>query len=722
MSPFRNVFNTLSKCYKKAFNFISRWNNPLLEPSGLPYGAPPLDKVKVRHFLSAQEVGIKEAKRDIEAIKTNPLPATFENTIEALEFSGRTLNRVMGIFGNIIAAASTKSLQGIEEELKLAAVKHGNDVMLDADLFKRVKDVYDQRDSLKLSDEQRMLLEETYKGFVRSGALLDETQKTRLREISEKMSELRTKYKNNNLKSTAAYQKVIDDEAQLAGIPDRAKAAYREAAEAAKMPGKFLIKLSPPPVDVMSYCENRSLREEISRALSNIAYKGEFDNTKNAMEIARLRHEAAGIMGFDSHAAFVLDNRMAKTPEAVNDFLAANEKVYRPAAEEYLQKVKDYAQKTDGITDFKPWDMAYYSRRLKEEEFSLSMESLRPYFDLEKVLDGMRKHAEKLFNIDMTEVKGKYPVYHEDVKVYEVTDKKTGEMIGLFYGDYYARPGAKTNGAWMNTFRNRGIEGGENQFAIVTNVCNFQKPTKDHPTLLSLDEVRTVFHEFGHGLHALLAKGDYPSLTGTNVKWDFVELPSQLQENWAKQKEVLDTFAVHYKNGDLLSEDLIKKVNDMDNFDAGYAGLRQTFLGKLDMAWHGGDPKTIKSVEELEDKLIAETWLFPRAAGPMSTSFGHIFSGGYSAGYYSYKWAEVLEADMFEEFEQKGLYDRATGDRLRDTIYAQGGTRDPMEIFKDAKGREPDPNALFRREGLLPQNDNATPKAERKSGPQGPKH
>lgn len=695
--------------------------NPLLEPSKLPYGAPPLDSVKVEHFLPAQKIGIEEAKRDIDAIKNNKSPATFENTIEALEFAGRTLSRVMTVFGNISAANSSDEIRAIETPLKVAATKHGNDIMMDADLFKRVKDVYDQRDSLKLSGEQRMLLEETYKGFVRSGALLDETQKARLREISERMTELRTEYKNNSLKSVAAYQKVIDDVSELEGVPMRAKAAYSEAAEAAGMPGKFVIKLSPPPLDIMAYCENRALREEISRALSNVAYKDAYDNTANAMEIAKLRHEAAGIMGFDSHAAYVLDNRMAKTPEAVQDFLSKNEKVYRPAAEEYLQKVKDYAQKTDGITDFKPWDMAYYGRKLKEETFNLSMESLRPYFDLEKVLEGMRKHAEKLFNIDMTEVKGKYPVYHEDVKVYEVTDKKTGEMIGLFYGDYYARPGAKSGGAWMNTFRNRGIEDGENQFAIVTNVCNFQKPTKEHPTLLSLDEVRTVFHEFGHGLHALLARGDYTSLTGTNVKWDFVELPSQLQENWAKQKEVLDTFARHYQNGDLLPEDLIKKANDMDNFDAGYVGLRQTFLGKLDMAWHAGDPTTIKSVEDLEDKLIAETWLFPRSAGPMSTSFGHIFSGGYSAGYYSYKWAEVLEADMFEEFEQKGLYDRATGDRLRDTIYAQGGTRDPMDIFKEAKGREPDPNALFRREGLLPQNDNATPKVDRKAGPQGPK-
>jgi len=505
--------------------------NPLLEPSKLPYGAPPLDSVKVEHFLPAQKIGIEEAKRDIDAIKNNKSPATFENTIEALEFAGRTLSRVMTVFGNISAANSSDEIRAIETPLKVAATKHGNDIMMDADLFKRVKDVYDQRDSLKLSAEQRMLLEETYKGFVRSGALLDETQKARLREISERMTELRTEYKNNSLKSVAAYQKVIDDEADLAGVPERAKAAYREAAEAAGMPGKFVIKLSPPPLDIMAYCENRALREEISRALGNVAYKDAYDNTANAMEIAKLRHEAAGIMGFDSHAAYVLDNRMAKTPQAVQDFLSKNEKVYRPAAEEYLQKVKDYAQKTDGITDFKPWDMAYYGRKLKEETFNLSMESLRPYFDLEKVLEGMRKHAEKLFNIDMTEVKGKYPVYHEDVKVYEVTDKKTGEMIGLFYGDYYARPGAKSGGAWMNTFRNRGIEDGENQFAIVTNVCNFQKPTKEHPTLLSLDEVRTVFHEFGHGLHALLARGDYTSLTGTNVKWDFVELPSQLQEN-----------------------------------------------------------------------------------------------------------------------------------------------------------------------------------------------
>jgi peptidyl-dipeptidase Dcp len=677
-------------------------NNPLLHSPKLPYDAPPLDSIKTEHFMPALEEGIKQAKADIEAIKKNSEAPTFENTIEAMEFSGRTLGNVMGIFSNLTSADSNDDLRAIEKDMKLAAVKHGNDVMLDGDLFARVKAVYDNRASLNLSGEKAMLLEETYKGFVRSGANLSEADKTTLRALKEKMTDLSTTYKNNVVKSTAAFEKVIDDENDLKGVPDRAKKQWKAAAEEAGKPGKFLIKLSPPPLDIAYYCENRKLREEFAKAQGNVGYKGEFDNSKIAVEMVKTRHAVAKLMGFDSHAAFVLDDRMAKDPKTVMDFLRKNEAVYRPAAEAYLQKVKDYAKKTDGITDFQPWDVAYYGRRLKEETYSLSMEELRPYFDLEKVLDGMRKHAENLFNISLNETKRKYPVYHEDVKVYEVQDRKTGDIIGLFYADYYARPGAKNGGAWMSTFRNRGLEEGENKFSIVTNVCNFAKPTKDQPTFLSLDEVRTVFHEFGHGLHALLAKGDYSSLTGTNVKWDFVELPSQLQENWVKKKEVLDTFARHAKTGELLPADLIQKINDMDNFDAGYMGLRQTYLGLLDMKWHANDPATIKDMESLEDELIAESWLFPRAAGPMSANFGHIFPGGYSSGYYSYKWAEVLDADIFEDFETKGLYHRETADRVASTIYSQGGTRHPMEIYKEAKGRMPDPDALFRREGLKP--------------------
>jgi peptidyl-dipeptidase Dcp len=679
--------------------------NPLLEPSDLPYGAPPLDVIKPEHFLPAMRITMAEAKQQIADIKNNPANPSFENTIEALELAGQALSRVTGIFGNLSGANSSEALQAIEEEISVESVKHANDILMDADLFARVKAVHDNRASLKLNPEQSMLLEETYKSFVRSGALLDEEKKQELRAVDEKLAALGTVFKNNTLKATASYEKIIDDEAELAGLPARVKAQYKANAEAKGHAGKWLIRLSPPPVDIAEYAENRALREEIYKARSDIAFGGAFDNRPVVLEIVQQRRKKAELLGYDDYASYVLAERMAKDSKTVMDFLKTNESVYRPAADEFLSKVQDYAQKTDGLTELKPWDMGYYSRKLKEETYKLNLEDLRPYFDLEKVLEGLRRHAEKLFNIDLVETKDKYPVYHEDVKVYEVKDKSSGEMIGLFYADYYARPGAKSNGAWMNTFRNRGLsDTGENEFSLVTNTCNFAKPTPGHPTLLSLDEVRTVFHEFGHGLHALMAKGNYRSLTGTNVKWDFVELPSQLQENWAKQQEVLDTFARDPKTGQPLPTELVKKIHDMENFDAGYMGLRQTFFGLLDMKWHTTDPKTIKSVEDLEDGVISKSWIFPREAGTQSTAFGHLFSGGYAAGYYSYKWAEALEADVFSVFESKGLYDRGTADKLRDTIYARGGTEDPEKIFFSMMGRKLDPAALFRREGLLPPN------------------
>jgi peptidyl-dipeptidase Dcp len=687
-------------------------SNPLLESFDLPYGAPPLDKVKPEHFLPALKVAMEEAKAQVADIRNNPVAPTFANTIEALELSGQHLSRVARIFGNLAGANSSDALRAIEKDVSIAQVKHGSDIMMDAALFARVKAVHDNRANLALSAEQAMLLENTYKAFVRSGALLDDAKKAELRTLNERLAELSTSFKNNLMKGTAAYQKLIDDEAELAGIPERAKAAYAHNAAEAGHPGKWLIRLSPPPLDVFEYAENRALREEIYRARADVGFGGAFDNRPVILELVELRQKKAGLLGYPDFASFVLSERMAKDSRTVIEFLERNESVYRPAAEEFLKKVQDFAAKTDGLAEVKPWDMFYYSRRLKEETYQLNLEDIRPYFDLEKVLDGLRKHAENLFNIELTETKNKYPVYHEDVKVYEVKDKQTGDMIGLFYADYYARPGAKSNGAWMNTFRNRGLsDTGENEFALVANTCNFAKPTPGHPTLLSLDEVRTVFHEFGHGLHALLAKGDYRSLTGTNVKWDFVELPSQLQENWARRKEVLDTFARHHDTGAPLPAALVQKIRDMENFDAGYAGLRQTFLGLLDMTWHTADPKTIGSVEKLEDGVIAKSWIFPREAGSQSTGFGHLFSGGYAAGYYSYKWAEALEADVFAQFESRGLYDRATADRLRATIYSKGGTEDPEDIFFAMMGRKLDASALFRREGLLgPANDDAPAK------------
>lgn len=683
--------------------------NPLINPPALPNGAPALDQVKVEHFIPAIKAAVDEAYGEIEAIKKNPAKATFENTIEALEFSGKNMSLVSMVFSNISGANSNDEIRAIEEEFDAVTVKFGNDVSLDPDLFARVKAVYDDRKNLNLTAVQNRLLENCYKGFVRGGALLDDASKQRLREINQKLSELGTKFSQNVLKSTAAYEKVIDNEADLAGLPERVKNDYKAAAEEKGLSGKWLIRLSPPPLDIATHADNRALREEIYRARLDIAYQGQFDNRQNILDLVALRSERAKLLGFDTHADFVLAERMAKDRKTVEDFIATNASVYMPAAKAHKKEVEDYAAKQGLKGDLQPWDFAFYERKLKEEKFSFEVEKLRPYFDLEKVLDGMRVHAEKLFGVEMVEQKaGTYPVYHPDVKVYEVKDKKSGELVAVFYGDYYARPGAKNNGAWATQFRGR--RGSE--VPLVMNVCNYTKPTKDQPTLLSFDEVTTLFHEFGHGLHAMLGRGPYPSLNGFNVKWDFVELPSQVQENWVRKKEVLDTFARHYKTGEALPAEMIEKMTEMENFGAGFFGLRQCFLGMLDMAWHTTDPAKIKSVEDLEDGVVAKATLFKRVAGPMSCSFGHIFSGGYSAGYYSYKWAEVLDADVFAAFEKKGLYDKDLADKLRTLIYEKGDNEDPAILFERMMGRGPDAGAMFRREGLEPPPPGAGPGAD----------
>ncbi len=684
-------------------------NNPLINPPKLPYDAPPLDIVKTEHFLPAIKAAVAEARAEVEAIKTNPAAPSFDNTIVALENSGKTMSRVGSIFSNLSSSNADDALRAIEEEFEIEMVKFGNDVSLDPVLFARVKAVYDNRTAFNLTPVQNRLLENSYKGFVRGGALLDEAGKQRLREISEKMSELTTKYAQNVVKSTAAYERVIDNEAELAGLPERVKNNYKSAADAKGLTGKWLIKLSPPPVDIATHAENRALREEIYRARLNVAYKGEFDNSAIALDIVRLRFERAKLLGFETHADFVLAERMAKNRKTVEDFLATNKVAYRAAAEAHKREVEDFARKQGFSETFQPWDFAFYERMLQEEKFSLDVEALRPYFELNNVLKGMFAHAEKLFGIKISEQPdGKYPVYHADVKVYEVTDAKTGEMLGPFYTDFYARAGLKRGGAWMSSFRERAGD----QVPLITNNCNYEKPGDGSPVLLSFDEVTTMFHEFGHGLHGLLAKGPYGSLNGTNVKWDFVELPSQVQENWARSKAVLDTFAAHHQTGEKLPADMIQKLIEMENFGAGFFGLRQTFLGALDMAYHGVDPSTITSIEEVEDRIVAETQLFPRVAGPMSAAFGHIFAGGYSAGYYSYKWAEVLDADVFAAFEKSGdLYHPDLAAKLR-KLYESGDNEDPAILFENLMGRGPDAEALFRRQGITP-----PPKA----GGQGPR-
>lgn len=679
--------------------------NPLVNPPQLPFGAPPLDKVKTAHFLPAFDWALDKARANIAAIKNNPAAPTFENTIEALEFATEDLSRISQIFSYISGGWADDEIRGLEEKIDLKLSTFGSDVALDEDLFARIKTVYDLRATLSLTPEQSILLENAYKSYARSGVNLPPAQKQRLREISEELSKLSTKYEQNVVLSTAAYKKFITDEKDLDGVPENAKERYATAAEKAGFKGQWLITLSPRPEEILSHCTNRALREEIARAINTIAYKDQFDNSQIVIDIARLRHEKAQILGYATYADYVLEGRMAKDVPTVEAFLQKNLQSYKKPAENYLQEVRDFALKTDGSNDLQPWDFSYYSRLRTEQKFSIDTEELKSYFDLEKVLEGLRQHAEKLFDIEMIDANSKYPVNDPDVKVYEIHDKKTGGVIALFYADYYARAGAKREGAWMSSFRSRGIEGGVNQIPIITNTCNFAKPTKTQPTLLTLREVETVFHEFGHGLHGILAEGTYSSLTGINVKWDFVELPSQLQENWVRQKEVLDSFAVHYKTGQPIPAATIATINAMQNDGAGFVGLRQTRLGLLDMAWHTTDPASITDAAAFEEKATALATIFNNAAagGPLSTHFTHLFSGGYAAGYYSYKWAEVLEADVFSAFEKAGLYDRATGDRLRAAIYSKGGTKEPDQLFRDFMGRDPDPDALFRREGLLPQ-------------------
>lgn len=698
-------------------------DNPLVNPPHISFGALPLNLIKAEHFEPALDLGLAQARAEIEAIKNNPDAPTFENTIEALEFAGGLVGRVFGTFHNLLGVKTTEALQAIEEGLNKKMTEYGNDVSMDPQIFHRVKAVYDMRETLTLTGEQKMLLEKNYKGFVRSGALLNDADKERLRAIDLELSPIKTNYGNNILKYVQNYQKIVSAE-DLKGLPADKLEIYKDAADDAGLnkdsgDTKYLIRMSPYPDEVMEYAEKRALREEIYRAFREIGTTPDLDNRQNVRDIVRLRHEKAKLLGFDTWAAFVLDDRMAKTPAAVQEFLQKNNETYLPAANAFLKELEDYAKKNDGIDKLQPWDLAIYMRRLKEEKFQMKMEDVDPYLSLENVLEGLRTHAEKLFNIQMREVKNEYPVYDADVLTYEIIDKKSGDVIGVFYADYFARSGGdyiqtgqKRDGAWMTSFRERGLEDGENKIPLVLNVCNYRKPAEGKPTLISLNDVKTLFHEFGHGLHGLLAQGSYTGLTGTSVKWDFVELPSQLQENWVTEKDVLSTFAKHHETGEVLPQEMVQKLIEMENFGSAYAGLRQTFLGKLDMAWHTDPESYKKTVEQLEDEVIADSGVFPRVAGLQTTSFSHIMKGGYSSGYYSYKWAEVLDADTFAAFKKKGLYDQELGQRLRDTIYSKGGTVDPMELYISMMGRAPDPNAMFAREGLMPANKNDKPQAK----------
>jgi len=674
--------------------------NPLLQASRLPNQAPPFDQIQEAHYLPAIETAIEEARANIRAIRESKKKPDFENTIIALETAGETLGVVTSVFYNQLSANGSDSMHELAEKIGPVSSNFSNDILHDADLFARVREVYDMRMKLKLTPEQTMLLEDTYKDFVRGGSLLSEKQKQRFREISERLSVLTPTYMNNAKKSSEQFELVITNEDELRGLPESAIEGAHEAAAEKGYADKWLFTLDMPSYyPFIQYADTRELRETIWRAYNNQAFGGEYDNCPAILEIVRLRHERAQLLGYESHAHYVLERRMAERPQTVLDFLARLKTAYRPAAERDLRQLQEFAKSIGGPDDLRPWDIAYYSEKLKQKLFDFSSEDFRPYFRLEKVTSGVFEHFGKLFNLEFRPSDA-YPVWHKDVKTFEVFDKGDDAFLGTLYADFYPRKG-KNNGAWKTSYRDQGMFRGKTERPVIAIVMNFTKPTKERPSLLTHDEVETFLHEMGHAMHALLSRTTYRSLAGTNVLWDFVELPSQIQENWGYTRETLDMFAAHYQTGKKIPDALINKLNDAKNYMVGWAGLRQVGLALLDMEWHAKDPSNVTDVAAFEDKATAGTSLFPRMAGPMSTHFGHIFAGGYSAGYYSYKWAEVLDADAFELFLERGLYDRATADAYKNEILSKGGSEHPAILYRRFRGRDADPEALLRREGLI---------------------
>ncbi|WP_108423799.1 M3 family metallopeptidase [Flagellimonas amoyensis] len=671
-------------------------NNPLLEP----FDQAPFSKIKNEHFKPAFLQAIDDAKKEIDDIVENPDAPTFQNTLEALDFAGQQLDRISSVFFNLNSAETNEDIQKIAQEVSPLLSEFSNDITLNQGLFERIKAVYEQRDVLKLTPEQQTLLEKKYKSFSRNGANLNDSDKKRLREIDAELSKLKLKFGENVLAETNKYEMHLTDEEDLKGLPEGEKEAAGQLAESKGKDGWLITLDYPSYIPFMKYAENRELRKELSIAFGSKGFHGdELDNQENILKIVSLRHERANLLGYATHAHFVLEERMAETPEKVMDFLNELLEKAKPAAEREFGELEAFAKDLDQIDRLEKWDSAFYSEKLKQKLFNLDDEKLKPYFKLENVINGVFKVAEKLFGLRFNEVQT-IEKYHPDVKTYEVYDDKNN-FISLFYADFHPRPG-KRGGAWMTSFKSQYTLNGKNNRPHISNVCNFTKPTKSKPSLLTFNEVTTLFHEFGHGLHGMLADTTYPSLSGTSVYWDFVELPSQVMENWCYEKEALELFAFHYETGELIPMELVEKIKESATFQEGMATVRQLSFGFLDMAWHSNDPSNIKDVKAYEAKAFEGTDLFPDTPQTcMSTSFSHIFQGGYSSGYYSYKWAEVLDADAFAHFKENGIFSKAVADKFKENVLSKGGTENPMELYKRFRGAEPNIDALLERAGLI---------------------
>ncbi len=664
------------------------------------FDTAPFSSIRTSDFEPAFDAAIAAAKAEIQSIIDNNEAPDFENTVAAMAFSGMQLDRVSNIFFNLNSAETNEELQKIAQAVAPKLSAFGNDISLNPALFARVKQVYETTDKTLLSTEQKTLLDKTYKGFVRNGALLNDPQKEELRNIDAKLSVLSLQFNEHVLAETNAYQLHLTNKEDLEGLPE---GAVEAAANLAMQHGKegYIFTLDYPSyLPFITYARNRELRRELAIANGRKGFQeNEYNNENIVLDIVKLRNQRALLLGYASHAAFVLEERMAQNPEKVFTFLNDLLIKAKPAAQHEFEELSAYAQKLDGIDQLEKWDSSYYGEKLKQERFSLDDELLKPYFKLENVLNGAFEVASKLYGLHFTEVHH-IDKYHPDVQTFEVTDE-TGAAVAVFYTDFFPRKG-KRNGAWMTSFKSQWIKDGINERPHISIVCNFTPPTPSKPSLLTFNEVTTLFHEFGHALHGMLANTVYPSLSGTSVYWDFVELPSQIMENWVYEPETLALFARHYETGATIPQEYIDKIKQSANFLEGLATLRQLSFGLLDMGWHTQNPENITNLKDFETEQFASTQLYPDVKeNAMSTAFSHIFAGGYAAGYYSYKWAEVLDADAFDYFKQNGIFNREVASKFKDNILSQGGTDHPMNLYKKFRGQEPSPDALLKRAGLL---------------------
>ena len=666
--------------------------NILTQKFNTKYETAPFQEIKEESYLPAFQELIAQSEKEIDAIANNPAEATFENTIEALAYSGEQLDRVSSIFFNLNSAETNDEIQKIAQEVSPILTEFSSKISQNEKLFQRIKKVFDEKENLNLNEEQKTLLNETYKGFVRNGALLNEEDKKKLEKIDIDLSVKSLNFGQNVLAATNAYFKHITNKEDLAGIPEPILAQYAEEAKERGLEGYAITLQYPSYIPAMTYTDNRNLRQELALANGKKAFDGgEFDNQNLIKEIINLRQQKAELLGYKNFAEYVLEERMAESPKKVFDFLNQLLTAATPYAEKEIAQLKELA-KADGIDKMEAYDHAYYAEKLRKQKFDLNDEELKPFFPLEKVQDAVFDLAGKLFNLDFKEVTD-IQKYHSEVRVYEVFENNS--LKAVLYVDYFPRKG-KRAGAWMTSFKNQWKKNSTDSRPHISVVCNFSKPTADTPSLLTFQEVTTLFHEFGHALHGILADTQYPNLSGTSVKWDFVELPSQFLENYCYEPEFLKTFAKHYQTGEVLSDEKIKKINESKNFMEGYQTLRQLGFGLLDMAYHT-QPEAVQDIKTFETKQTEKCSLYPvNVETAISPSFSHIFQGGYSAGYYSYKWAEVLDADAFQYFKENGIFNSEIARKYK-TLLSLGGTQAPMELYKAFRGSEPKVESLLKR-------------------------